>query len=450
MPQGDCVEDDITLNWGHPMKWLEAVNELPGDEPCLRNAFSALIISRVSKDSGGQQLAEASTLLYGNALKHLQVALHDPERIHSDEVLIASLLLALYEVFQGSTVDSSSWLSHAQGAARLIELRGPERHRTDQAHQSFLASRISTIYAGILQRKSSYLAAEEWRTVPWESQHRTYFDRLVDIAADLPVLLERLDSISTGSPSSRTQRSRVLLQDLFAMQKAINTWKRYIKKEAVAQELKYIATEQDDSYPFDTKLWFDNHIFANAASLYHAYSLVISEAIESLLVTAQIGDDEHTDMSKASKHHATSIAKMVPYCLQADMGGLGACIINFPGNIALRYFHRSGNLRVTSWLMKVFNEDLQTDLDVEHSLPVGRKPPESFDRATLSPTARSDSSDGASEVSRRSTPSGRRPSRVIVKFVHEDPSRHYTDTSENSSQAGELAIRSKHPPRDLP
>ena len=161
MPQGDCVEADITLNWGHPMKWLEGVHELSSDEPSLKNAFSALILSRVSKESGDQQLGEASTLLYGNALQDLQAALLDPGQVYSDDILIATLLLGVYEILQGSTVDSSSWLSHAQGAARLIELRGPERHKTDQAHQAFLASRITTIYAGIVQKKACYLAAEE-------------------------------------------------------------------------------------------------------------------------------------------------------------------------------------------------------------------------------------------------------------------------------------------------
>ena len=318
MPQHDYVEDDITLNWGHPTKWLEIVNELPGDEPCLKLAFSALIMSQVSKDSRDQQLAEASTLLYGNTLKDLQAALRDSERVYSDEILIASLSLALYEAFQGSTIESSSWLSHAQGAARLIELRGPERHRTDHAHQFFLASRISTIYAGILQRKASYMAAKEWRTVPWESQRRTYFDRLVDLATELPALLERLDSLDTDSLDLRYHKCRALLQDFFLIQKAIDTWKRHMNEEAAGQECAYIVTEQEDAYPFDTKLCFDNHIFANAASLYHTYSLVISEAIEALR------KDQHTDNGKVSRDHATCIAKMVPYCLQADMGWLWA------------------------------------------------------------------------------------------------------------------------------
>lgn len=448
MPQGDCVEDDITLNWGHPMKWLEVVNELSGNDSCLNNAFSALILSRVSEESKDYQLDEASTLLYGNSLQDLQAALLDPERLYSDDILIASLLLAVYEVFQGSTIDSSSWLSHAYGAARLIELRGPERHKTDQAHQAFLASRISTIYAGILQRKATYLATEEWRTVPWESQHRTYFDRLIDISTELPGLLERLDCLRACSPDFRPPKSMALLQELLAMQKAIKTWKRYVKKEVLAQEIKHTASEDGDFYPLDTQYWFDSHVFANAACLYHTFSFVVAEAIEVLLNSTQATNGDHVDSRKVrdTQHHATSIIKIIPYCLQPDMGGLGVCIVNFPGNLVLRYFLRTGNSAATFWLARVLNEAWESGLHLEQIHLNVRNPQVGHDRPTFSPATRTESSDSASELSRKSTPSGRRPSHVMVKFVYEDPSRHYTDISEEPLQVEEVPIRSRHPP----
>ena len=444
MPQGHSVEDDITLNWGHPTKWLEVVNELSGNESCLKNAFPALILSRISEESKDYQLKEASTLLYGNALQDLQAALLDPERLYSDDILIASLLLAVYEVFQGSTIDSNSWLSHAHGAARLIELRGPERHKNDQAHQAFLASRISTIYAGILQRKATYLATEEWRTIPWESQNRTYFDRLIDIGTELPGLLGQVDCLRSGSPNAHPRKSIALLQELLAMQKAIKTWKRYIKKEALAQEIKHTASEDGDFYPLDTKFWFNSHVFANAACLYHTFSFVLAEAIEALLDATQAINGDHFDSGKThdTQQHATSIMKILPYCLQPDMGGLGVCIVNFPGNLALRYFTRTGDSAATLWLTRVFDEASRDDKTPWDS----QNPQIGSNRPILSPSTRTESSGSASELSRTSTPSGRRPSHVMVKFVYEDPSRHYIHTSTDASYAGQITIRSRQPP----
>ena len=446
MPQADCVEDEHTLNWGHPMQWLGAVNKLPAQESSLKNAFSALIVARVSKENRDQGLAEASTLLYGSALQHLQSALHDPERVYTDEVLIASLLLAVYEAFQGSSVDSSSWLSHALGAGRLIELRGPERHQTRQPHQAFLASRITTIYAAILQRKACYLATEEWRNVPWESQQRSYFDRLVDIATGLPSLLERIDCVSADSPTSREQETKTVLEELLSMQKAMNSWKRYLKKEAAAEDIK--PTTTDEQYPFDTKHWFDNHVFANAASLYHTYSLVISEAVEELSDPgkAAYGLRMKTREGSDAQYHATCITKMVPYCLQPDMGGLGRGIINCPVTLAVRYFHRTGNAAVATWLTSVFNSTVSHESDHDDNMYDIRKVQDEKDVGTLSPTTKSDSSDGTSDGPERAGPYDRRKSRVMVKFVYEDPSRHYSDMSGTLSQAEQLTLRSKRPP----
>ena len=232
------------------------------------------------------------------------------------------------------------------------------------------------------------------------------------------------------------------------MQKTIKTWKRYIKKEATAQEIKHAASEDGDSYPFSTKFWFDNHVFANATSLYHTYSLVIAETIEALLGTAEPVNHDHADTGKIrdAEHHATSIIKLIPYCLQPDMGGLGLCIVSFPGNLALRYFLRTGDHVVTSWLTKVFSGAEQNEADYEHAFQDARIALDGYNRVTFSPETRSESSDETSELSRKSTPSGRRPSHVMVKFVYEDPSRHYTDMTGDPSQIGKISIRCRQPP----
>ena len=227
MPHGDCiVRDEYILRCGHPMNWTEIVNEFPQEEACLESAFSALTISRVGKDNKDDRLVREGTKLYGRALKEMQLALLDMGRMHSDEVLTASMLLGLYESFEGSTLNSRSWLSHAQGAAHLIELRGPERHRNRQAHQVFLGSRVPTLYAAILQRQPTYLASHEWKTIPWENQHRTYGDWLIDTAIVIPGYLNELDTLCTGIPDQKSYLKKTeLMHNLAQTQKAMDIWK---------------------------------------------------------------------------------------------------------------------------------------------------------------------------------------------------------------------------------
>jgi Fungal specific transcription factor domain len=452
MPHGDCaVQDDLTLNWVQPMHWIEVINELPGYESSLRNAFSALILSQAGKESQDPQLARTSTTLYGQALQDLQLALRDPERIYSDEVLIASMLLGVYEIFEGSTADPDSWLSHARGAARLIELRRPERHRTRHAHHAFLASRIPTIYASILQRRATYLAEQEWRTLPWESQHRTYMDRLIDLVTELPGLLERIDSIGATTPSSDTHsEQRELLNRLADLQKAMSAWKRYMKKEAMGQTVKHGVSDDDDSYPFDKELWFENHVYANANSVYYACSLVVAESTMQLTAAIAAGSPKasHADIlgiqaACDARFYATSIAQMVPYCLQPDMGALGACIINSPAILALRYFDKNGDARVTSWLTYVFQQTKKRGCHFDSPTYEPQCTWSGVERLRLSPAIKTECSEDESEVSVISNTCERRSSLVIVKFVREDPSRYYIDATPSKSQLGEMTIRSK-------
>lgn len=439
MPHGDCIPEDITLNWGHPMTWIEVANELPGDDVSLKRAFSALIVSRISLGSRDDCLVHKG--LYGQALNDLQLALRDPKRVYSDETLIASMLLGVYEILEGSAMDSD-WLSHAQGAARLIELRGPELHKTRQAHHSFLACRIPTVYAAIVQRQATYLAKEQWRTVPWESQHRAYFDRLIDIATELPGLLEAIDMFKRGSPN--TPQGLAIIGKLARLQKSLDTWKRYLKKEGAAQNVKHLPGRHE-SYPFETELWYDNHVFANANSLYHTYSLVVAEAAEDLLGDLEIRKNccGLVDGVFDSRNHATCIAQMIPYCLQPDMGALGACIITFPTKQALSYFQRTGHTRVVSWLDKILAETRERDLNCAQMIIEPYFMRNGIDRSGLSPTNKSESSDDGSERSSQYKSQDRRASAVMIRFVYENPSRFYKDLSVEERLIDKIPIRSK-------
>ena len=436
MPNGDCVvRDEFIIRCGHPMDWTEMVHELAATEKSLANAFSALTIARVGKENRDSRLVRESTKVYGQALKNMQSALFDPTRMHSDEVLIASMLLGLYEIFEGSTLESRSWLSHAQGAARLIEFRGPERHRNRQAHHVFLGSRVPTIYAAILSRKATYLADEDWRTIPWENQHRTYYDKLVDTTTDIPGLLAEIDAANIGSPNPLTYaRKKELLNDLANVQKCLDTWKKHVKRDGVARTIRHNHSS-DDKYPYDTEYWFENHLFMKAHSIYWACSLVVAEAAEELLsdlrsydVKRDPGDTAAVEGLFDAKKHATAIAHSIPYCVQPDMGALGASIINFPANLALRYFRRARDAQTVYWLSKVFKSMRNRGLQYNPQLLESQHE----DSGEMTPTLKSESSD-SSDSSDAGTPKSNEmlTSQVLLKFVHEDPSRFYVDGTDD-------------------
>lgn len=131
LPHGIAeVHDDMLQPCNHPPNWTTILLEMSQNEPALEYAFSALSVSRVGRSNRDYRLVKESTKIYGRALKDLQRALADSSRMRTEEVLAACSLLGLYEVFEGGDALSKSvgWVSHAQGAARLLELRGPSDH----------------------------------------------------------------------------------------------------------------------------------------------------------------------------------------------------------------------------------------------------------------------------------------------------------------------------------
>jgi hypothetical protein len=411
------------------MHWTELIQNIKKEDTSLQDSFSALSISRVGQGSKDTRLLRASTELYGKALKELQLALYDPKRMNSNQVLMACMLLGLYEVFEGSAFDSRSWLAHAKGAARLVQLRGPARHQEHDAHHPFLASRINTVYAAILQRQSTYLATEEWMTIPWETTPRTYFDRLVDMSVQIPGLLERFDLVRDRKSDVGHELLKIL-DECTTLQHMMNRWKDGTRPGALPQQVKHEGPS-DDGYPFATDLWFGNHLFVHARLVYYTSSLTLAQTVEEVLQVLYARDKKlslTTDFDTLSqlfeaRKHARNICRTVPYCLQPQMGALGPGIILFPANVAFAYYRRIGYSEATTWLAKAFRDLKTRGVNMtnafNHSSDFIHHRLHHYKRESSSESGGSGASPG-SDHSLAST---------ITTFVYEDPSKEYYDAS---------------------
>ena len=434
MPQGEAeVRDDFILRCGHPMNWTEVIQGVSKHDTSLADAFSALSISRVGQGHKDVRLVHESTKLYGKALKELQVALFDAKRMHSDHVLMACMLLGLYEVFEGPAFNSRSWMAHAAGAARLVELRGPKRHQHWEAHHPFLASRIPTIYAAIVQRQATYLATQEWLTIPWEFQHRTYFDRMVDLGTIVPGILQKFDILRESDDDS-TQDLLFLLDECKDLQIRMNKWREGTKPGALPRSGPHDSADPD--YPFETDLWFENHLFIHARLVYYTCSLALSEvgieiiqalALRDQKIPASVNPASLTELFDM-KRQAIRIGRCVAYCLQPEMGAWGANIINFPANLAFAYFQRIGHTAATQWLAKAFQSAKSRGLHVDNVFT--QLIPDARDKESIRFMKR-ESSTESSESGNSPGSSQSLTSNATTIFVYEDPSKGYYDASKD-------------------
>jgi len=453
LPHGVAeVHDGMLQKCDHPPNWTSVLLELSQDEPALDLAFSALSISRVGRSNQDIRLVKESTKVYGKALKDLQRALTDSSRAQSEEVLAACALLGLYEIFEGGDALNKSvgWISHAQGAARLIELRGPSKHSARQSHHVFLGARLPILYSAIVRRKRTFLAREDWLTLPWSSTPcKTYHDQLVDYAVELPGLLEDFDKLRRKAHVPDIHVSlQELLRACHTRKDVLIEWehgkKQFSRPVVIRHELR-----KDDSYPFHREMSWENHLFMNASLVYWSIQLVLSTTICQIeLLLNSMGFpganlySETTSSQQQARQFATCIAQSVPYALMPDMGALGIIHITFPMCLAFQHFVESKDEEVCSWLVKTCNDMRRQGVRIRafDDRPLADCQPDKWyagdssnnnenDKATGVALPNPDASDSESDwpLSPSSVLSG---GGFKSTFIYENPAKYYLDTSE--------------------
>lgn len=365
LPYGAAEVNNAMLSrCDHVPNWTSIVLELPQDEPALNLAFSALSVSRVGRSNNDLRLVKESTKIYGRALKDLQKALYDESRMRTVEVLAACSILGLYEVFEGGDAmdQSVGWISHAAGAARLIEGRGPHRHVERQSHHIFLGARLPILFSAILRRKKTFLAQQEWLSVPWQSMPcKTPHDVLIDLAVNIPGLLEEFDVLSSSSGSRSHVGLQYLLKSFVKIKDALTSWdhRRRLFARPVLNAHKH---REGDIYPFSQEMSWKNHFFFNASIVYWAVQLVTAMTITQIeLFLTSLGfprQSVHTSTTtnqQRAHQYATCIAQSVPYALMPEMGSLGISYIAFPLCLAFQHFTQVGEEHTCGWLMEICN-----------------------------------------------------------------------------------------------
>ncbi|RDW77862.1 hypothetical protein BP5796_05714 [Coleophoma crateriformis] len=102
-------------------------------------------------------------LYYSKALRSLHSSLYNRDTALSAEILCASICLSWYEVL----VDTLNplWLVHTSGSARLIQLRGPEKH-TDGFGRALLQAEHGPITAhALMERRPCFLSDFPWAAI---------------------------------------------------------------------------------------------------------------------------------------------------------------------------------------------------------------------------------------------------------------------------------------------
>jgi hypothetical protein len=114
---------------GQLTAWLTEIGNRPDPSKLLTTCAQSLLVHQMGLKLQDSAMLTYSRAAYGRALPMLQAALRHPTAWSSSDTLGSAIILAFFELFNGT--EGESWMRHAKGVARLMQLRGPGRHRDE-------------------------------------------------------------------------------------------------------------------------------------------------------------------------------------------------------------------------------------------------------------------------------------------------------------------------------
>lgn len=106
---------------------------------------------------------ETGRMMYTRCLHFLARLIQNPKTVKSDHTLGTAVLLAIYEMMDGSF--HQSWLTHSSGIAALFQHRGPEAHRDGFGRTLLISFRAFLLADALIRGEPCFLAEPAWRSV---------------------------------------------------------------------------------------------------------------------------------------------------------------------------------------------------------------------------------------------------------------------------------------------
>ena len=215
--------------------WIAVAKELSSQESAVRKSLLAVCMILIGQRDKQPWMIHESLQLYTSALDEVRTALCKSSNWSCDAMLVASRALAAYEVsadfFRQYVADElvvvgksrSNFIvrvfpteklaqSQSRTECNYITQKARRLHGgsitsslrgwTNTTGEHLLQTVNSTdeqIIASFLNNKQCFLADPAWRTIPWTNIPKSPKDHLLDVAAQVPGLLEDLDFMTKHS-----------------------------------------------------------------------------------------------------------------------------------------------------------------------------------------------------------------------------------------------------------
>ncbi|CAI6340326.1 unnamed protein product [Periconia digitata] len=194
------------------------------DDGPFKNAVLAVTLSRVGLQDDNQNIARSGDMHYYACLRQVKKAIEKDSEATKDHIIATCFLLGLYE-YMCNPHSTYGWQNHVRGVETLLQLRGPHAFRSGFSHKLFAGVRLEIICLSMVNRKATYLGTSEWLRIPWseKSTPKSYSNRILDLLAQIPQLLESLDGLHNNDPLNRHSWD-TLLEACWKLDDAAQKW----------------------------------------------------------------------------------------------------------------------------------------------------------------------------------------------------------------------------------
>jgi hypothetical protein len=346
-----------------------AVQESNEHDRASKYAFRSLCCLTVARDCSDPAMFRQSSIFYGMSMRELRKAIGDAHRgslTSYPSMTLTCNLLVLYEVgirshWKYNITDRSQFLedlgrshqgffTHGQGLAQMVELQGPTSFRDGIAWRTFQGVRFAIVLTSMLQRRSSFLASEDWCTIPWQTRPKQAWQRVVDILVQVPGLIEEADKLPLQACHAPQHQTSGLSKACHRIDKGLHACYHELPSLLGLEpntQLWFVKQTTLKDFPFPTEVFFADQALAQALVIFwttivHAYNVL--QNVDSQVKLAI--SEPHTSLALRYLrprnpdiiHVAMRIAQSTPYFLQPDMGLLMHKIFAYPMAVAHSYF----------------------------------------------------------------------------------------------------------------
>ena len=190
-----------------PLHWLTRLHEVhsKSTQAALRVSIRAASMAFYARLHQDTSVLTDSYRWYITSLSRQRIALSnlDTKAVPSHDILLVPIILAVYEVYAGTT--PMSVFQHLTAASKILEMMGPRNCAAGVAHQLLRAMRVSDVIVDqvtcenltndfkahkcLIFNQPSVFSSPQWMTLPFTVRSKNAHQELTDIVLAIPQCL---------------------------------------------------------------------------------------------------------------------------------------------------------------------------------------------------------------------------------------------------------------------